>query len=279
MSCLANILSQVLIRSVQLQHVKENITSSFYYDNPTEHVLNIDTVELQIKSFDRELQTIKDSSHVEDDHMSACLDLATQHAWVVLYEVALHLRDPTETQGMASTGESPLVSIATRRRNLLYQCLEKTKTWMENYAQFPNYQFERTVTIYTSQLAYTAMILLKLTFNTTDATPENPFPFRKMCDLLGYAKKFADPCREHDRSTCGEQCIANDLMNIYRDKARLTVNWFERLEILNTTEGAENLQGMSSLHLEQIPRQEQQLLSTDWSTIDFSQLDMSQMMM
>ena len=263
---------------MQLQHVKEDISNTFFYESSGSHTLNLDTVELQIKSFERELETITDAAHVEAERFSACFELAIQHAWVCLYEVAIHLGDPAKGQGASSLDEASLISLATRKRNLTIQCLEKTKTHMDNYLKWSNYLFERTTVIYTSQLAYTAMILMKLTFSTTDGTPENPFPFRKICNIYYYAKNLADQCRDHDRSTCGDHCIANDLMHIYRGKARLMTGWFERLEVLNTTEGAENMKDLSSNHFEQISDQEQQLLTTDWSTIDFSQLDMSGMM-
>ena len=282
---------EFIVRAVQLQRLKEEIVGVFAYDNPGARSLNVDTVQMTINSYARELEAMQALDPVQDKFFAckkstsktagteanlaaALVELSTRHTWICLYEVALQMR-PTSRDTPSAKSDEETIEHATRRTNLLIRCLEKAKAYSDYTARQPNAYLELHTSIHRCQLAHVAIVMFKLCFNTTNGTPQNPTPLRKACNMMYYFNNLTDACKDHDRAKCDGQCASRDRISHFRDKVGRLKAWYERLEAFDGLGGDDSLENMSTLNLENIEKQEQQMFELDWSMMDFTNMDMT----
>ena len=58
---------QFIIRAIDLQRIKEEVMTVFLYDNPRAKTLNIDTVEMTINAYARELEATQAAEAIPDE--------------------------------------------------------------------------------------------------------------------------------------------------------------------------------------------------------------------
>ena len=203
------------------------------------------------------------------------MELSIRHARICLYEVALHIHLPPDGNDSTMHNRN-VISQTTRHSNLLIRLLEKAKAYFDVSLSVPTEHYERLTTLHRCQFPHIAVVMLKLAFNTTNGTPQDPFPLRKACDLSYYMERHANPCKDHNPAHCDEQCASRDILSHHRDKIRRIKTWYDRLETLGDIGAEDSLKDMSSLNLEKIEVAEEEMFQMDWTKFDISSFDLSQ---
>ena len=210
-------------------------------------------------------------SRKDTNDPSAVSQFAYKNAYIYLYEVVLHLPAPSSASNGSREGGNELITAYT---TLMFRLLEVTKAFMDDYVQIPFSKIEQGNTIHCLYLSHTAIVLLKLAFSTVGASPEDPFPFRKACNVSRYLEAMAGPEPTCDTSSHSlDDGVARDSMWQFRDKVLRMKSWYDRMEFFNDGGNVEDLKGMSPLQLENISRHEVLPPDVDWSTFDFTNLD------
>lgn len=204
------------------------------------------------------------------------LRLAEHHAIVYLHEVVFHIPPPVAQMPAGSRAEPSDQVLVARYTNLLQRCLQEAKGYLDLYLSLSTRQIELHTQTEKCYMAYMIIILLKLSFNSFNGTPDDPFPLRKYCNVSQYFQNFADMYKGRALGSHGyEKTNLADTMMGFHDKMLRIKSWYDRIECFNQTEDMKALKDMSPLNFEDILKNELWSDDFDWSGMDFGSFDMT----
>lgn len=288
-------LDPLIVHSVQLHSILEDVASVFSYESLNGKHPSIETVDLSIATFERQFRDVqecvqsagacsrKSRSFLATQYRvlmtSVHFKLAWLHAWVYLYEVALHIPPPVLQSGSScdlSQDSGTRGHLVSKHSLLLTRCLEHTKNLMDHYVNLSLEQVLKNTLVEKGYLAHATMLLIKLAFSTANGIPQNPFPLRKACDVSNYLYLLANRGGRLEAALdSGDNIWVRDHLVQFRDKILRLKSWYDRMEFYGT-EGADAAppSGMLQLqYFDEIMDRELPPLDFEMAMVDFMNFD------
>lgn len=253
-----------LIHFVELQRLTEEMALAFEDDpmNDERPGIGLERADLLVKAFKPRLQYLRDLFPKDGVCLPTFL-LAYDSICIYLHQVSLHLL-PDKSSSTSSDAEGYKTS--GTRMNLLVDCLEVTKSFLDRYLQLSPYTIEYHSMLEKGPVAQASLTLIKLALCPSPG-PER-FPLRQACKVTYYLDAMA---------ALGDSISATStyadhhgwFQRVKEIGARLRA-WYEREESLESIScGTKPSDLKGRLQLAEIAKDEEQLMNFDIGSMDF----------
>ena len=268
-----------LVHFIYLQRVAEDISSVFGYNSVSRQPQGISTqaIDLSVKAFKSQLHAVwqslpadtachrKSSLNLRLNALEKCIGanplkapmiLAYQNLYIHLYEVCLMTKEPIGDDLKAQE----LQRGPNMRTTLLLDCLEATKTFLDQYLQLPRQEIMGHSILQTGQIAHALVVLMKLAFSPNPDLEVSSW--RQACRVEHYLDALGERA-----GYVGTDRDVHDAFWHFKKIAGLLKAWYQRLEMSGTSSSPAELKGMSPLQFAEIVRDDSSF------NIDFTSMD------
>ena len=254
-----------LIHFVELQRIAEGMALVFEDDpmNDERPRIGSERADMLIKAFKSRLQYLRGLF----PHDGVCLPsilLAYDRICIHLHQVSLHV---FPDKGPSTISNHELHKHSSIRINLLIDCLEVTRSFLDRYLQLSPHTVEHHSMPEKSSVALAILILIKLAF-CTDTGPE-PFPLRQACNVPYYLDALG--AQVGSISVTSAHAEHHDSFHKSKVVGERIKAWYERAESLEPTIFSEMKPSdlKVPLQLAEIAKDEEPLMSFDIGSMDF----------
>ena len=151
------------------------------------------------------------------------------------------------------------------RTTLLFDCLEATKTFLDQYLQLPRQEVMGHSILQKGQIAHALVVLMKLAFSPNPGLEVSSW--RQACRVEHYLDALGE------RAGCvGTDHDVHDAFWHFKKIARLLKAWYQRIEMSGTSGSPAELKGMSPLQFAEIVRDDSSF-NIDFTSMDFGGMD------
>ncbi len=254
-----------LIHFVELQRLSEEIALVFGDDpmNDERPRIGSERANMLIRTFKPRLQHLQGLFPREGVCLPSIL-LAYDSTCIYLHQVSLQV-SPDKSLSTTSGPERPTHS--GTRVNLLFDCLEVTKSFLDRYLQLSPDIMEHHSMLEKSGLAHACLVLIKLAFCTIQG-PE-PFPLRQACNVPYYLDALG--AHVGSISVTSAQAEHQDSFHKFKVITERIKAWYERAELFEPSIFSEMKPSdlKEPLQLAEIARDEEPLVNFDIGSMDF----------
>ncbi len=170
-------------------------------------------------------------------------------------------------KSLSTTSSPELPTHSGTRMNLLFDCLEATKSFLDRYLQLSPDIMEHHSILEKSGLAHACLVLIKLAFCTIQG-PE-PFPLRQACNVPYYLDALG--AQVGSISVTSAQAEYHDFFHKFKEITERIKAWYERAELFEPLIFSEMKPSdlKEPLQLAEIARDEEPLVNFDIGSVDF----------